>query len=74
MAAMAQLVDAVSRMAATAPQQPAQPAGAHPAASSVPANCTVSEAELEQHIRSAPVMSATTHSPELLKHLQKSHQ
>ena len=71
MAAMAQLFDAVSRMAATAPQQPAQPAGTQPAASSGPVNCTISEAELEHHIRSAPVISATTLSPELLKHLQK---
>ena len=64
MAAMAQLFDAVSRMAATAPQQPAQPAGTQPAASSGPVNCTISEAELEHHIRSAPVISATTLSPE----------
>ena len=58
-------------MAAHVPQKPAQPAGVPPAASSGATNCTVSDAEPEQQIRSAPVVSATTLSPELLKYLQK---
>jgi hypothetical protein len=75
MAVMVQLFAAVSRMATNVPQIPVQTVGVGPSATlSGTTHCTVSDAELELHIRSAPVVSTTTLSNECLKHLLKSHQ
>ena len=72
MAVMIQLFDAVSRMATNVPQIPVQTVGVGPSATlSGTTHCTVSDAELELHIRSAPVVSATTLSNECLNHLLK---
>jgi hypothetical protein len=72
MAVMVQLFEAVSRMTTNVPQIPVQTVGVGPSATlSGTTHCTVSDAELELHIRSAPVVSATTLSNECLKHLLK---
>jgi hypothetical protein len=72
MAVMIQLFDAVSRMATNVPQIPVQTVGVGPSATlSAVTHCTVSDAELELHIRSAPVVSATSLSNECLSHLLK---
>ena len=71
-AVMVQLFDAVFTYDYQCSSNPLQTVGVGPSATlSGTTHCTVSDAELELHIRSAPVVSATTLSNECLKHLLK---